>query len=152
MSEFVARMPTSGWARFLPAGLAGKLVDFFVYEADFLPVNANSPLQQDIQIQNDSNFVILGAFAAVTETDNTTFLPYPAWPFTIQINDTGSGRQAQNKAVHISSIVCEAQFPAPWLQPKYVRSGATLSTIITNLSGTNRNVRLGYVGVKVFGI
>lgn len=152
MSEFVARMPTSGWARFLPAGLAGKVVDLFVYGADFLPVPASGSLNVDITIQNDSNFVILGAYGVVTETDNTTFLPYPAWPLTMKINDTGSGREAQSRAIHISTLVCEAQFPAPWIQPKYIRAGATFSTLLTNLSAVNRNVRISYVGVKVFGI
>lgn len=152
MAEFLARMPNSGWAKFLPAGLAGKVVDMFTYGADFLPVAASGSLQVDITIQNDSNFVILGAFGVVTETDNTTFLPYPAWPFTIKMSDTGSGRDAQSRALAISTLVCEAQFPAPWLQPKYIRAGATFSTTLVNLAATARNVRISYVGVKIFGI
>ena len=77
-TNFVSTVPqVGGWTRFLPAGLTGLVCEYFNYDVDFLPVTAGSSSQQDVQIQNDSHFVILGMFATVTETDNTTFLPFP---------------------------------------------------------------------------
>lgn len=150
------RAPVRGrgtWVDFMPDGLSGRVVDVFTYEADFLPVNANAQLQVDVQIQNDSNFVILGAFAQVTETDNVTFLAYPAWPFLIAATDSTTGRQITSRAVPLASFAPQAA-PGfiPWLQPKFMAAGATLSTTLTNQSATNRNVRLSYIGAKVFGM
>lgn len=153
MTQFVSRFPAggAGWTKFLPRELAGLVVDLFTYQVNFLPVPASNSLQVDLQIQNDSNFVILGGFGVVTETDNTTFLTYPAWPFTVLINDTGAGRLLMNQAVPLGSLFVPANFVAPWVQPKFVRAGSTVSTTVANLSATGRNVRLSFVGAKIFG-
>lgn len=150
-NQFVSRVPAGGWASFLPAGIVNRVCDYFVYGANFLPLPASGSLQVDISIQNDSNFVILAAFAVVTATDNTTFLAFPGWPFTVELNDAGAGRLLQNQAQAFGNVFGTANNPLPWLQPKFIRAGSTFSTRLANLSATDRNIRVGYVGAKVFG-
>lgn len=151
-TNFISRVPTAGWARFLPAGLTGLVCEYFNYDVDFLPVTAAQSSQQDVQIQNDSHFVILGMFATVTETDNTTFLPWPFWPLTVQFNDTGAGRQLQNRAVPLGSVMAVPGCETALLQPKFIKAGSTFSTTLANLrTSGDLNVRIAFNGVKVFG-
>lgn len=150
-NQFIARVPAGGaWSQFLPPGIANRVCDFFSYGANFLPVAANGVLQADIQIQNDSNFVILAGVATVTDEENTTFLVHPAWPFTVAMNDTGAGRQLQNFAQPLGNLFGDQDWKL-WVQPKFIRAGATLSTTIANLSATARNVRISFLGAKIFG-
>ena len=149
-NQFLARVPADGWAAFLPPGIVNRVCDYFSYGANFLPVPASGVLQQDIQIQNDSNFVILAGIATVTDAENSSFLVHPAWPLTVAMNDTGAGRQLQNTPQPLGNLFSTETWKL-WPQPKFIRAGATLSTTIANLTATARNVRISFVGVKVFG-
>lgn len=150
--QFLSRVPAGqDWAAFLPGGLANRVCDLFTYGTDFLPIGATTTLTNNIQIQNDSDFVVLAMNAIVTDTADTTFLVYPGWPFTVQLNDAGAGRQQQNQAVHLANQFWPKQFPLRVEQPKFLRAGSTFSVTLTNLSAVARNVRLSFTGAKVFG-
>jgi hypothetical protein len=43
-----------------------------------------------------------------------------------------------------------AQLPTYWPMPKIFRANSTISTTVQNLEATDRNVRIAYLGFKVF--
>lgn len=137
--------PFLGW---LPRALWRRAKDFFVYSAEFLPLAANQTQTFEIAIQADSDFVIVAGVRVVTQIDNvtqTTFVPE-----LVRILDTGSGRELTDRAVHMENWFGTAQLPAYWPYPKVIRASSTLQTTVQNLDGNARNVRMSYLGFKVF--
>lgn len=132
----------------LPPALWGETKDFFVYGTDFLPLTASATLAQDIPIQADSHYMIMAGVRTVFQTDNTTIVANPA--ILVRIFDTGSGRQVQNRAVHIDNWFGTGQLPAYWPYPKIIKASSTLRVELTDLSGVDRNVRVEFLGFKIF--
>jgi hypothetical protein len=140
VNPFLGLIPKKYWKR---------LKDFFVYATDFTPLVKGATTPQTIQIQNDSDFLIMAGLLTEFQTDNTTIVTNP--PIMATITDSGSGRQLMNTAIHVSNLFGTAQLPAIWPFPKLIPAGAALVTTLTNLDGTNdRNVRIAYWGFKVF--
>ena len=133
----------------LPQELWSRTKDFFTYSADFLPLAAGGTLTVDISIQADSDFAIVAGVRVVTDVANTAFIdPVPQ---TVTILDASSGRQFQDRAVHIDNLFGTAQLPALWPMTKLIRANSTLSTTLINLDGANaRNTRISYLGFKIF--
>lgn len=150
-------MPVGGWLSLLPpdyiaAFRAGQItLDFFTYTADFLPITAGATSQVDIAITADSDFLILYSTAYVTDTATP---PVPiattSANFTVQLRDTGSGRALFSGPVPLSSCFGTAQLPHIWVQPKLIGASSTFSVILTSLDNASRNVRLAFLGAKIF--
>jgi len=141
VNPFLGLIPKKYWKR---------LKDFFSYNDDYTPLGAGATLPQSIQIQNDSDFLIMAGVFVMTTTDNTTTF-FANAPVTVQITDSGSGRNIMNKATHINNLFGSATLPAIWPFPKLIPAGATLTTTLVNLDGANaRNVRIAYWGFKIF--
>lgn len=137
------------WLYFLPPDLRTRVKDFFTYSANFLPLAASGTATVDIAIQNDSDFLIVAATRVVSSEDNATEVTFP--PLLVTIVDSSSGRQLMDRAVHIENLFGSAQRPSVWPSPKLIRAAGTLSTTCQNLTATARNVRISYLGFKVFG-
>jgi hypothetical protein len=137
--------PFLGW---LPRKLWRKAKDFFVYSAEFLPIPASGTLTFETAIQADSDFLCVDVCRVVTSADNLTFLT--AVPMLVNIFDTGSGRNIFDRPQHIDNIMGTGQLPNYWPMPKIFRANATISTTVQNFEATDRNVRISYVGFKVF--
>jgi hypothetical protein len=148
-------MPLPNWSAYagiLPPAVLRATKDFFMYTAAFLPLAAGAVnTQVATQIQADSDFLIIGASRIVTDTAAPPVV-VAAPVITIQINDSGSGRNLLDAATHIDNVVGTAANPFYWPYPKLVKRTSTLTTILTNLDAANaRNVRIAYYGFKLFG-
>lgn len=146
--EKIFQAITDPYSGMLPPQLRGRAKDFFIYTVDFLPIAANATASEDIQIQNDSDFLIMAGTRVVTDTANTTFLGDV--PQLVQINDSGSGRELTNRATHIENWFGTGQLPAYWPYPKVIKRSSTLRTTLQNLEATDRNTRISYQGFKIF--
>ena len=135
---------------YLPRALLRRLKDFFVYTAEFLPLAAGGTGTVQTAIQADSDFLIVYVTRVVTDVANVVFVdPVPA---LVQVTDAGSGRNLMDRAVHMDNLIGTAQRPGRWPYPKLIRASGTLTTTVQNLDGANaRNVRISYLGFKVFG-
>lgn len=134
----------------LPQNLWNNAKDFFAYGDDYLPVGAGLTVPQNIAVQSDSDYLIVGAVAVVTDIANVVFAANR--PFLVTILDSGSGRQLQNTAIHLDNLFGTAQLPAYWPFPKLVPRASTLTTTIQSLDAANDfNVRIAYLGFKIFG-
>lgn len=134
----------------LPQNLWNNAKDFFVYGDDYLPIGAGLTVPQNIAINSDSDFLITSAVAVVTDAANVVFSANR--PFLVSILDSGSGRQLHNTPIHMDNLFGTAQLPSYWPFPKLIPRASTVTTTIQNLDAANAfNVRIAYLGFKIFG-
>ena len=70
-------------------------------------------------------------------------------PFTIQILDSRNKRPFSQQQVHSNNICGTATNPFPLLTPfVFERRGSILANI-TDISGNNNTIRLGFIGVEL---
>lgn len=69
--------------------------------------------------------------------------------FQILIKDSRNKRPFSNQQVHCNNLVGTSNFPFPLLTPfTFERRGSILADI-TDLSGANNSIRLGFIGVEL---
>lgn len=126
--------------------------DFYIYEEDFSSLAANTSTVGNINIQADSDFMLqkLTAFADIAgaaQTANNRVLPLA----TMQITDSGSGRNLFEEAVAIPAIMGTGELPFILPTPKLFPARSTIQVTVANFSAsTTYNVRLSFIGYKVF--
>lgn len=126
--------------------------DFFAYQINFSALAAGGQDTGNINIQADSAFQLqklafFADIAAATQTNNTRVIPL----VTIQMTDTGSGRNLFSSAVPVPSIFGTGDLPFILPSPKEFSPKATISIVVSNFSAaTAYNLRLSLIGQKVF--
>lgn len=133
-----------------PKGAEGLAVDYFAYGTDFTPLAANSTTTQQINIANDSAFIILSAVLVETDTTNLVFLGQR--PLLAALFDSGSGRLLSSTPIHADNWFGTAQEPKYWDVPKVLSPNSAFNVTLQNLDTVNdRNVRVAFHGFKIFG-
>jgi len=141
-------------------------LDPFIFSINYLNANstqlaASSNRTGNFITQNDSAFVICKTAYVATDTSNAAIASVQPFgsgassttftPITITINDSGSGRSYMDTPVPIDTVFGTAQLPFVWPIPKVVDPASSVQATLTNLSATAMNVRLAFIGYKVFG-
>lgn len=133
----------------LPAQYWNRAKYPFTYVAEFLPATKAVATPAQVQISSDSDFALFFQVATFYATDNTTILAAP--PFTVTIQDAGTGRFWSNAAVQVANWFGTAQLPYMHMVPVILNGGSTLTINVTNLSAaTDYNVRMAFGGLKLF--
>lgn len=126
--------------------------DFFVYGINFQAVAPQSSTQGAIQIQADSDFELqkLTFFAdeaLADETDSSRVLPLA----TIQLIDTGTGRQLFNTPIPIPAIMGDGKIPFILPTTKVYAANSSVTVAVANYSGTSTyGIRIALIGTKIF--
>ena len=134
-------------------GITQRPKDYFRLCVPFVGANiltVGGTVTVNVTVSQDADFVWVETAATFFANDHTTVVANPA--ITILVTDTSSGRTLSNVADQISNFAGTASLPMlhPW--PQVVMRGATLQTTLTNLdAGNQREVRLSYIGYKVYG-
>jgi hypothetical protein len=132
-----------------------KRRDFYVYEARTTagtPIAAGITQTDAIPIEADSNFILeklayFADIAAAAQTQSTQVLPL----VTIQIQDTGSGRNLMANPIPIPSIFGFGYLPFVLPKPRIFMRNTTIQITFTNFSAaTSYNVQLAFIGYKVY--
>lgn len=126
--------------------------DFFGYGVTFTSIANGATQTQNIQIQADSAFKWTHATmevdlagAAVTEST----IPVPLC--TIQIADSGSGRQLFNTPLPLSALFGNGQLPFVLPVPRGFKPNSNITLTCANFSaGTTYTIRLALLGSKIF--
>lgn len=134
----------------LPKAYRGLARDYFSLGTDFLPLTASVALTRDIQVNEDAAFVIVAAVAVVTDTLNTTRLTFI--PQLVMLQEGSAQRNLFNQETHFHNIYGTAEEPAYWPNPKVLPRASTFSIQHRNLEAIDRNVRVLFIGFKVFGV
>lgn len=141
--------PFMGW---LPRKMWSRAKEFFTYSVEFLPVAAGATATDETAIQADSDFVSVYWARVVTDTTNLIFTANANAPLLVNVIDTGSGRQVFDRPQHIDNLWGTGQLPSYLPMPAKFRASGAIQTVVQNLDGANAfNVRISYVGFKVFG-
>lgn len=125
--------------------------DFYVYQATFLPLAANGTGTDNINIQADSDFVIqkmtyAANIANAIQTDSSRVLPL----VTVQITDSGSGRDMFAESVPITAVMGDGNLPFILPKPKLYASRSSIIINVSNLTASAYNLYINLIGYKVF--
>lgn len=128
--------------------------DFYVYEEDFAAADftAGAALNGSIEIQADSDFVWQKAtyfadIAAASQTDSSRVIPLA----TVQLIDTGSGRNLFESAVAVPSVFGVGELPFVLPIPRLFFARSTIQVQVTNFNASAAyNMRLSFVGYKAY--
>ncbi len=130
--------------------------DFYTYPSTVIGIAGGTTANDAINIQADSDFILykLSAFAIENpvvggQTTSTRVLPL----VTVQITDTGSGRQIFESPVPIPAIFGDGSLPFILPAPRRFASNSVISINYTNISGAaalTYDIYLTFIGVKIY--
>lgn len=126
--------------------------DYFSYQLNFAALAAGGSSNGSFQVQADSDFKWLKAtcmadIALAVQTVSAQVIPL----CTIQITDTGSGRQLMNAPVPIWNLFGSGQIPFILPVPRIFRANSNITVAVANYSAaTTYNLRLTFIGTKIF--
>jgi len=128
--------------------------DFYVYESEALALTAVTGTANDIiNIEADSDFMLQkltyqADIAAAAFTDSTRVIPN----VTVQIIDSGSGRQLMQEPIPIPSIFGTGELPFILTNPRKFMRNSTIQVAYANFdAAVAYNVRLAFIGYKIYG-
>lgn len=141
--------PAALYAALLPPELQHRQKDFFIYSAEFDALADGTSDTDTTPIQADSDFFIVQMAAAVNINAGAAVAIEDVLA-TVELRDTGSGRQLTDAAVAFSTIFGTAQLPflAPF--PKIIQRAGALATTVSNNHGSALDIRISYIGFKLF--
>jgi len=126
--------------------------DFFVYQENFLALASGATATGSINIQADSDFLLeeltfFADIAGAAQTSSSRVIPL----VTVQISDTGSGRNLLESQVPIPSIFGTGERPFILPNPKLLAANSNLSLSVTNYdAAAEYNLRCSLIGTKIF--
>ena len=130
--------------------VAPRRRDFYTYEAEALALAAGAAANDIINIEADSNFILQklcyhADIAAAAFVESTQPIPN----VTIQLTDTGSGRNLMANPVPIPSIFGFGRLPFILPNPRVFLRNSTIQVAFANFdAAVAYNIRLSFIGFK----
>ena len=127
--------------------------DFYIYEAEALALASGASANDIVAIEADSDFIMQkltyqADIAAAAYTDSTRPIPL----ITIQLIDSGSGRQLMQNPIPVSSFMGNGELPFILPNPRKFLRNSTIQVAFTNFdAATTYNIRLAFIGYKIYG-
>ncbi len=134
------------------ANVKRERTDFYVYEAEALALVTLAAATDIITIEADSNFVLQkfnysADIAGAAFTDSTRPIPL----VSIQLTDTGSGRNLMANPIPIPSIFGTGQLPFILPNPRVFMRNSTIQVAFVNFGAVvTYNIRLAFIGYKIY--
>lgn len=126
---------------------------FYSYSIDSGTIAAGGTATGSIAIEADSPFVIAKTSyfatddAGTSQTHDSRVLPL----VTVQIQDTGSGRNLLDDAQPIPSLFGTGEQPFIWPVAQMVRANSVIRFTFNSLEATNaRRIWLSLIGFKLY--
>lgn len=126
---------------------AGNIArDDYTYSTAPISIPVGQTVSLSIQIEADSDFEILKRMIFAGLDDDI------AIPLTIQITDTGSGRDLLNTPAMVGNVCGTAKLPYILQQTKIFSARSVIAITLANV-GANQldNVQVSFGGRKIFG-
>ena len=127
--------------------------DFYVYEALTTAIAVGASTNDVIAIEADSDFICQkltyeADLAGVAQLSGTRIIPN----VSVQITDTGSGRQLMQNPIPIPSIFGSGELPFILPNPRLFMRNSTLQVAFTSFeAAATPTIRLSFVGYKIYG-
>lgn len=124
-------------------------VDFFIYGAEFLPLNLSATATQRIQISSDADFLMTQITGDVRADDDTeAIIANPA--ILLQLTTSGQ-RDLSDRPIRWEALVGTAKEPYILPQPKLLPENSVLEVKATQGGvAASRVVRIYFHGWKIF--
>ncbi|MEE9119411.1 MAG: hypothetical protein V3U02_12570 [Calditrichia bacterium] len=130
------------------------LKDFYVYSTLFTDVADGAAVTNTINIQADSDFRIekITQYTidsqVITPIKTNEIVPR----FTVQLTDTGSGRNIFDNPIRVGGLFGSGQVPFILGTPKIIAARSTLAIIVTSFDvmGNTNTIQLCFIGTKLF--
>ena len=126
--------------------------DFYGYQSNVASIAPAANATDTINIQANSDFILqklvfFADIAAAAQTASTQVLPL----VTVQITDTGSGRQIFSDPMPIPMIFGTGQLPFILPNPRRFAANSTIQISYTNYDAASTyQLFLGLIGVKIY--
>ncbi len=130
-----------------------ELKSYYIYELEVLALVSGATATDSFNIEANSDFIwtkgmYFADIAAGIQTDGTRVIPL----VSIQLIDTGSGRQIFSNPIPISSVFGTGKFPYLLPLPYRFARNATLQGTFTNFdAAATYNIRLAFGGYRNYG-
>jgi len=127
--------------------------DFYVYEAQTLILAVGGAANDVINIEADSDFILQklsyeADLAGVAQTHGARIVPN----VTVQLIDTGSGRQLMQNPVPIPSIFGSGELPFILPNPRLFMRNSTIQVAFASFEvAATPSIRLAFIGYKMYG-
>lgn len=127
--------------------------DFYIYEAQALALAAAGTANDVINIEADSDFMLQKmTYEADIAAAAFTFTTNPIPLVTIQLVDTGSGRQLMQNPIPINSFMGDGKLPFYLPNPRKFLRNSTIQIAFANFdAAVTYNIRLAFIGYKIYG-
>lgn len=127
--------------------------DFYIYEAESLAIIAGGTSNDVINIEADSDFILQKmTYEADIAAAAYTFTTNPIPLITIQITDTGSGRQLMQNPIPVNSFMGDGKLPFYLPNPRKFLRNSTIQIAFVNFdAAVTYNIRLAFIGYKIYG-
>lgn len=127
--------------------------DFYIYEAEALGIVAGTSANDVINIEADSDFILQKlAFETDILAAAYTVFTEPLPLISIQIIDTGSGRQLMQNPIPVGSMMGSGKLPFILPNPRKFLRNSTMQIAFTNFdAAVTYNIRLAFIGYKIYG-
>lgn len=132
--------------------------DFFVYNIAFTSIAPAITQQGSIQIQADSRFKWLKAtfwanIIAAGSPDDQVMSTQDLPNITVQMVDSGSGRQLFQSAVPVFTVFGTGQLPFILPVPRIFQARSNVAFTISNFSADDTySLTLALIGTKIFDL
>lgn len=127
--------------------------DFFVYVSTVASLAAAASDSDTVNIEASSDFILrkmtmFADIAGAVQTDSSRVLPL----ISVQITDTGAGKQLFTDAIPIPSLFGSGTIPFILPSPRIFARNSTISVAYENYSAatTYANIYLNFIGEKVY--
>lgn len=126
--------------------------DFYIYTVESLALVAGGNSNAIINIEADSDFLLQKfAYEADIAAAAFTFNTKPIPLVTIQLIDSGSGRQLMQNPVPVSSFMGDGQLPFILPNPRKFLRNSTIQIAFANFDAAiTYNIRLAFIGYKIY--
>ncbi len=127
--------------------------DFYIYEAESLGLVTGGTSNDVINIEADSDFILQKmTYEADIAAAAYTFTTNPIPLITIQITDTGSGRQLMQEPIPVNSFMGDGKLPFYLPNPRKFLRNSTIQIAFVNFDAAiTYNLRLAFIGYKIYG-
>ena len=126
--------------------------DWFIYDLDITGLAAGGTDNQSILIQADSDFklsklMLMADIAHAAQTAANRVIPL----CTMQIVDSGSGRQLFSNPVALGALFGDGTLPHILPVPRIFKARSSISITTVNYDAASTyNIRLAFEGTKLF--
>lgn len=139
-------------ARNDPEQVDNRRRDFYIYEAESLGLVSLTSSNDVINIEADSDFVLQKlSYEADIAAAAYTFTTNPIPLISIQLIDTGSGRQLMQNPIPVNSFFGDGKLPFYLPNPRRFERNSTIQVAFTNFdAAVTYNIRLAFIGYKIY--